>query len=239
MNKKPVIGILPVSTLYKEDNKNYYDEQYKFVNIYSKSIYENGGIPVGILLNDNKLDYSTLDLYDGFLIPGGNRVEHYVYQIIDYSIKNNKPLLGICAGMHGLSIYSYVMEDLNDVELSGDRYQKLKKENNGSLLKKIDNHYHKITFDDIESAKHKIKINKDSIIYDIYKSDQIDVVSLHKYTPKYIGKDFIISSYSNDNVIESIEYNKEGYFVVGVQWHPEYENNGVIKRLIDESIKRK
>lgn len=238
MNKKPVIGILPVSTIYKDDNENYYDEQYKFVNIYCKKIYEEGGIPVGILLNDNKLDYSTLSLYDGFLIPGGNRLEHFVYQIIDYAIKNNKPILGICAGMHAMSIYSYVMEDLSDVELSGDKYQKLKKENNGSLLKKIPNHYHKLTFDNIESTKHKININKDSIIYDVYKKEEIKVVSLHKYSPKKIGKNFKITSYSND-IIESIEYDNKDYFIVGVQWHPEYENNGIIKRLIDESNKRK
>ena len=235
---KPIIGILPVSTLNKSSNENYYDEQYKFVNLYCKKIYEEGGIPVGILLNDNKLDYDTLSLYDGFLIPGGKRLEHYVYQIIDYCIKNNKPILGICAGMHAMSIYSYVMEDLDDVELSGDKYQKLKEENNGSLLKQISGHYNKLTFDNIDSAKHKIKIDKDSILYNVYKKEEIDVVSLHKYSPKIIGKGFKTTSYSND-IIESIEYNKEGYFIVGVQWHPEYENNTIIKRLIDESSKRK
>ena len=52
---KPIIGILPVSTIYKDDNENYYDEQYKFVNIYCKKIYEEGAIPVGILLNDTEI----------------------------------------------------------------------------------------------------------------------------------------------------------------------------------------
>ena len=92
------IGILPTTKLYEDDNP--YNDKYTFENVYMKRIYDSGAIPVGILPNDGKLDYSILEICDGFLLCGGNKIEEYNLEVIDYAIKKNKPLLGICLGMH-------------------------------------------------------------------------------------------------------------------------------------------
>lgn len=47
-------------------------------------------------------DYSFCD---GFVIQGGKDIEDWFYDVIDYAIKNNKPLLGICLGCQTLGTY--------------------------------------------------------------------------------------------------------------------------------------
>ena len=69
-------------------------------------------------------------------------------------------------------------------------------------------------------ATHKIKIKKDSIIYDIF-GKSAEVNSFHHQAIDKLSKDFKITSVANDGIIESIEYKKKDRFILGVQWHPE------------------
>ena len=96
-------------------------------------------------------------------------------------------------------------------------------------LKKIKNHY--------SSKKycHGIKINKNSKLYEILKTEKINVNSRHNYC--LINSDITVSSKSG-LVIESIE-DKEKNFFIGVQWHPEdmfsydYSSKRIFSSFID------
>ena len=77
----------------------------------------------------------------------------------------------------------------------------------------------------LNKSKHEIYINKNSILYNIYKKDKINVYSMHLKQVKNIGSDLKISSYAEDNVIESLEYNDRNFFILGVQYHPELEKD--------------
>ena len=57
-----IIGILPTVNL--EDD---IDGYYKFIDLYSRRIYECGATPIGILLNNGEIDYKTLDMCDAFV----------------------------------------------------------------------------------------------------------------------------------------------------------------------------
>ena len=99
-------------------------------------------------------------------------------------------------------------------------------------LKKLDNdsltlHSNNLTKDikSINNAKHEINIKKNTFMYDIYKETKISVVSLHSYAIARISKDIIVSSLSNDNIIESIEYKKDNNHILGIQYHPEVNND--------------
>lgn len=71
------------------------------------------------------------------------------------------------------------------------------------------------------------------------RKKSISVVSLHNYVLPNIGSDFVISA-TKDNIIEAIEYKDKKKFVLGVQYHPEIEEDNILfKRLIDEAIIRK
>lgn len=245
MNNKVIVGILPQVTT-KKDNI-FYNDRNEFVNIYSERIKECGANVIGLLITDNKIEESVLDLCDAFLIPGGTFINFAYFDVINYAIKHNKPLLGICLGMQALSLYSMFVDDSSsyNIETFKERYNKFKEENNGSVLNKIESttitHNTFINNDTIKTSFHPVHIiDKSSYLYDIYKQDIIDEASLHQYTPSYIGSEFKITAKAEDDVIEAIEYKNNNYFIIGVQFHPENDDvNVMFKRLVEEGLKRK
>lgn len=245
--KKVIVGIVPNSSCFTTEDP--FQDKYSFVNNYSKKIIESGGISIGILLEDDKLVIETLELCDAFLIQGGNKVHKYMYEIIYYALKNNKPLLGICLGAQAIDIFSVILDRININDLvSSDGiiniYKQLKEENEGSLLKTLPSpNIHGdvvINRENIDSARHEIEILPSSVLYSIYGKEKLSVVSLHSYDFKFVGKNFKVSAKAIDGVNEAIEYDDANYFILGVHFHPELEDNNLIfERLIFEGQKRK
>lgn len=82
---------------------------------------------------------------------------------------------------------------------------------------------------------HDIKINKNSLLYKILKTNRILVNSIHK---SYVSKTkFDVSAVSEDNIIEAIE-DKSKRFFLGVQWHPERMEEGEATLLFDYFISK-
>lgn len=239
--KKKIIGIAPTIWLYTNDDP--YEDRYQFVNNYIKRIYDSGAIAIGLLLNDGKLNEEVLDICDAFLLPGGFRIDRMHYQIMDYAYKNNKPLLGICMGMQVINTYLLMKEecekrnvDYYDLDKQREVYDYLKE--NDPLLgiiddDKINNHLHVVNRTNFNDARHKIKLEKESFIYDTYKKELIDVVSLHKVEIKRASNSVKITARALDGVIEAIEV--EDKKIYGVQYHPEIDD---IDNVIKEFIKK-
>lgn len=177
-------------------------------------IIKNGGIPITLFTNDESL----IKICNGFIIPGGNTWTKLDEQIIMYSIKNNKALLGICAGMQALGN----INNFND--LKSDKTIK---------VKEITNVNHNIKN---ENRVHTVNI-KDGILYDIIKKRNIWVNSRHNDT--IVNNNlFKIEALSNDNVIEAISITDK---ILGIQWHPEdldnEDSDKIFKFLIEQSNK--
>ena len=87
-----------------------------------------------------------------------------------------------------------------------------------------------------EGYSHKVKIKRSSRLYDILGEEEIDVNSFHKYQ-SYENKYYNISAFSEDGVIEAIEFCSDT-FNMGIQWHPEisYEKDIYSKKIIDSFI---
>lgn len=241
---KIIIGVLPQILLKTDDNP--YNDKYEFLDLYCKKIFSCGGIPIGICLNNGKLDKDVLDLCDAFLLPGGNKIWDCYYEVIDYAIRNNKPLLGICLGFQAISIYSMIL-DMGMSNFTIDNfiksYEKLKEENGGIVLKQIENNNHrklKVNYDNVDLARHKVNIiDKSSYLYETIKKSEINPVSLHSFTTIGVGSNFKITAVADDGVIEGIEYNNKDYFILGVCFHPEWDDdNKIFKRLVMEAKKR-
>ncbi len=150
-------------------------------------------IPIGIIVdfnnNPQKEFYKVkrlIDICDGIILQGGSDYYDIDILITKYLYDKNIPTLGICLGMQTMAMTF-----------------------NG-IIKDIDNH--KI----LEKYAHKIKINKNSKLYEILKKETIDVNSRHK---SYIVKTDLDVSATN-KIIEAIE-DKNKKFFIGVQWHPE------------------
>ena len=222
MKRKPVIGIIPT---FNKDYPNfdpYLDITY-FVRLYADKIEECGGIPIGITTT-NPSNYTSI--CDGYLWPGGYKVNHDYYPLIEDAIKNKKPFLGICLGSQAMSIYFNMLEDSlkHPGKLLKDVYD-INKVDNPYLVKVADSEFHKrqVRRDSkiVNAAKHEVEIiDKDSFIYNIYKSDKINMVSLHTSCINRVPKDLKITA-KYQEVIEAIEYHKDGSKILGVQFHPE------------------
>ena len=91
---------------------------------------------IGILNYDNSLiNTEILDLCDGIIIQGGKDIYPYHFQILEYCIKNNIPLLGICMGHQIIGLYSINSNNDNDL-IQIDNHQ-IKDGNHIIHIKKI------------------------------------------------------------------------------------------------------
>lgn len=170
---------------------------------------------IGIISYDNSniVDYNVLDLCDGFIIPGGLDIHKYHFNIVEYCINHNKPILGICMGHQVIGLYA-------NGEVEND-------------LIKVDNHNDKI-------KKHNINITKDSVLNKVL-GDKLFVNSRHSYVLDRVDLPFKKTIFDNNGVIEGIEYIDDKHFLLGVQWHPEDMDNmqNLYNYFIKEVISRK
>ena len=170
---------------------------------------------IGILNYDNDLiNTNILSICDGIIFQGGSDIHPYHFQILDYAIKNNIPVLGICMGHQIIGLYSQNTTDEQE-------------------LIKVENHNDK-------QKKHKINIFPNTNLYKIFGPELI-VNTRHKEAVRKINKPFKISALSEDNVIEGIEYIDNNHFVLGVQFHPEDLENteNLYNYFLKEILKRK
>ena len=153
-----------------------------------------------------------LDMVDGVIFPGGNKIAPYDKYLLERCIDRDIPTLGICLGMQ---LMSCVGEDFKVYENETDI-----------------NHNQ----DDDNLLTHKVKIEKDSLLYKILGKEIISVNSFHNYHVE-INNDYVISAISEDNYIEGIEL-KDKKFNIGIQWHPEisYDFDEDSKKIIDYFI---
>lgn len=191
---------------------------------YSDSIEKAGGCPV--LLPPCAYISFVASRIDALFIPGGDDLHpSYYKEGIDYEIKIvnkdksdfelelfheiiklRKPVLGICYGMQ-----------LINVALGGTLYQDLKSQMPQAL--------------DHKKGWHKVVLEENPLIY---KGD-FDVNSSHHQAIKTLGKGLKAIALSEDKVIEAVVLEKYP-FLLGVQWHPERENNDLALRIFEAFV---
>ena len=83
-------------------------------------------------------------------------------------------------------------------------------------------------------------IKKNSLLYSIYEQEEISVVSLHEVAIARTSSKVVISGEAEDDVVEAIEYTRNGASLLGVQWHPELvKDRKVFDWLISTGKKEK
>jgi putative glutamine amidotransferase len=159
----------------------------------------------------------------GVLITGGNDINPALYHLPDEvsrcgaldnrrdtleqmmireAIRNKTPLLGICRG-----------EQMLNVTLGGTLVVDIPADIENPLC-------HRGEKKGVD-ALHRIRINKDSVLFKIFKSEEVEINSSHHQSVAVLGKDVVVGATADDGVIEAIELKNSEGFVLGVQWHPE------------------
>lgn len=133
----------------------------------------------------------------------------------DAAVKNSIPVLGICRGLQLINVFceGTLVQDLgkNKNEIHQDFVEEDKKTERDS--------------------KHNVKVEYGTILHDIVKVDSGIVNSAHHQAIQELGKDLIANSWSEDGLVEGIEWkdkNKKS-FMLAVQWHPERMDKADLK----------
>lgn len=223
---KPIIGVVEWPYIDKD-----YDQIFEVPVSICNKIIKHGGIPMGIFpsieadfTSKNIKNLEQSEIYDlnrmiskcdAIIKPGAIRIYNYERLIHDYTVCQDMPFLGICAGMQLMA-----------------HYGKPRIENNIRNSSFISHH-------SPEQYAHKILINRDSLLFQILGKEQIMVNSKHNYHIQNCG-DLKASAFAHDGYIEAIE-NPNCTFQLGLQWHPELiddENSDMLFDAFIESAKR-
>lgn len=211
---KKVIGVLP---LWDEKKDSLW-----MLPAYLEGIQENGGVPIIFPFSNDKEEIEQLcSMCDGFLFTGGQDVDPALYNedaldnveicaqrdileqiVLDYALKNNKAILGICRGIQFIN-----------VALGGTLYQDIPTQYDSKISHSMRPPYDK--------KWHNVSIVKDSPLYSLLNMDVLGVNSCHHQAVKEVASELKVMSISEDGLVEAV-YMPEMKFVWAMQWHPEF-----------------
>lgn len=188
-----------------------------FVNEVSKA----GGVPI-VLPYSTDLAKEHVSIIDGLLLTGGSDVDSSLY---------NK-----ATKIRGISVIERDLYELEMVRLATEkgipilgicRGLQLINVAFGGTLKYIDNHYTK------EGHFAKISSKLSPLI-----GPQVTVNSYHNMGIETLGKGLEVVAESNDGIIEGISHEKHD-FILGLQWHPEILDMGIIFEEFCSQIRKR
>lgn len=142
------------------------------------------------------------------------------FALLDYAMKNNLPVLGICRGAQLINIAHGGTLHLN-IALA---YEKAEYPN-GTLAR--------IFF------RKPMQTVVGTLLHKLVKCDDCTVNSMHTQSVDKLGDGLVISSQEPNGVVQAIEHPEKEY-LLGVQFHPEYlqhrpQDRRIFKALIEAS----
>lgn len=238
--KKIIVGISSGLIL---DESGRFDDYWKVAvnEDYVTAVIKAGGIPLVIPTVDNpEIIKEHLKLVDAVIISGGNDINPVEYNeehlakngrpqlkrdifdknLIKIATEMKLPTLGICRGMQFLN-----------VAFGGSLYQDLSYK--GGVTLKHDQYNHS------DLGTHKISITKGSLLGNILGKEEAWINSFHHQGVKQVAEPLVATSYSTDEVVESVELKNPTHFFLGVQWHPEMmasKNNTEMLKIFEALI---
>lgn len=223
--RKPVIGI----------TGNFANGNTAIAEPYYMQVVRAGGVPVIIPpVNDTDVIINILNNIDGLLLSGGAdfnplwcgeepmpelhgiNSHRDLPELLTVNLAYNRqiPILGICRGIQTIA-----------TALGGKVRQDIVASPNDNTENKTAGRIkHSQDTEERSVPTHSVRIEKDSLLYSIYKKEKIYVNSFHHQAVGSCGRRFNISACAPDGVIEAIE-SSEHKSIIGVQWHPEWLGN--------------
>ena len=128
--------------------------------------------------------------------------DEFEWKVLEYTQQNNLPMLGICRGLQIANVFF-----------------------GGTLIPDLPSFgkYNHSKFYEGKDRYHNVSVDPYSLLHTITQKSKGVINSAHHQSAGMIGKDLVVSSFSEDGVVESIERKKtsDGSWLLLVQWHPE------------------
>lgn len=223
MSVAPLIG-LPADTMESDGRiKNGVSATYV------RAVAGAGGLPVSVpFLLDVEQLRALYERLDGLLLCGGGDVDpsHYgaedrglcsyldaprdvlELRLTRWALAENKPLLAICRGTQILNVAA-----------------------GGSLVQDIASEVPDTLSHSWEDGRprdvvhHSVTVQGDSLLAEALALDgaggQVGVNSMHHQAIARVGEGLHVVARAEDGIVEAIEADHSGSFLLGVQWHPE------------------
>lgn len=138
--------------------------------------------------------------------PGDAVRDRYEIELVRACMEHNKPVFGICRGAQ-----------LINVALGGTLFQDLATQRPGTGV-----HNHPELYD---AYSHSVQLVEGSRLAQLYGTTHGAINSVHHQGIKKLGTGLTAEAYAYpDEVVEAIRLTAAGCpWVMGVQWHPEYQ----------------
>ena len=172
---------------------------------------------------------SLLGKLDGIVVPGGfgNRGIEGKINTVEYARTNNIPFLGICLGMQ-MAVVEYARNVLGLKDANSEEFDEKCK---NQVIHIMDDQK---TVDKkggtMRLGKYPCVIKKDSLAYELYKSENISERHRHrfeynnKYRTELENAGLKVSGMSPDeSLVEMVEIENHPFFIAG-QFHPELKS---------------
>lgn len=216
--------------MYPDESRNVFSKKYLcyLERDMARYLAREEVLPVLIPDLEGKAFENFLDEMQGFLFQGGTDLapetygeapigrwkgdahrDAYELKIMDYAIKHEKPVYGICRGFQLMNVY-----------FGGTLYQDI-----ATQLPEAIQHRDAEQYDHL---LHEIEFTPGKLLERLHTSDASRKVnSVHHQGVKTLGRELeVLATCSTDGMVEAFQWTKapEGK-VIGVQWHPEFFHN--------------
>jgi len=165
----------------------------------------------GILLTgtpsnlDPKRYGAIIDDAPGPFDPGRDEMTAH---LIEAMLELGKPVFGICRGFQELNV------------AFGGTLRRDMAENAELIPHHAPDHK---TFAEYFEHIHPVNLVEGGVLQRAYKTDALDVVSVHYQGVDRLGSGLTVEATAPDGVIEAISANINGAPILAVQWHPEWK----------------
>ncbi len=174
---------------------------------------------------------SLVACMDGFILTGGRaNVEphHYdgpefppdepidpgrdalVLPLVRACIAARVPVFGICRGIQEINVALGGSLHYRIHQLSGKSdHRRPRRED--------------VTVEEVFRPNHLVRLTPGGLFQALTGHDEMMVNSLHGQGVDRLGEGLVVEAVSPDGVVEGLRYNDDSQFIVGVQWHAEWE----------------
>ncbi len=144
---------------------------------------------------------------DEFIDPGRDAL---VLPLVRACIAARVPVFGICRGI----------QEIN-VALGGSLHYRI------HLLSDKKDHRRPqrddVSQEEVFRLNHQVKFTAGGLFQSLTGQDEMMVNSLHGQGVDRLGEGLVVEAVSPDGVIEGLRYHDDTQFIVGVQWHAEWQ----------------